>query len=106
MCRSLRGRTGAGRRRRTGDLSASQPDAQTLYRYETASSFAVDFVVAGDAQVITAGDESYVLAETWHRSIYSSVTAIVFAQDPGAPDRGVSSRCRSTATSSPSTCRR
>ena len=25
-------------------------------------------------------------AETWHRSIYSSVTAIVFAQDPSAPD--------------------
>jgi len=60
--------------------------AQTLYRYETASSFAVDFVVAGGAQVITAGDESYVLGETWHRSIYSSVTAIVFAQDPSAPD--------------------
>ena len=25
-------------------------------------------------------------AETWHRSIYSSVTAIVFAQDPSAAD--------------------
>jgi hypothetical protein len=61
-------------------------NAQTLYRYETASSFAVDFTVAGDAQVITAGDESYVLGETWQRSIYSSVTAIVFAQDPTAPD--------------------
>ncbi|MDF2762079.1 MAG: hypothetical protein K0S83_813, partial [Thermomicrobiales bacterium] len=60
--------------------------AQTLYRYETASSFAVDFTIAGDAQVITAGDESYVLAETWQRSIYSSVTAIIFAQDPNAPD--------------------
>ena len=60
--------------------------AQTLYRYETASSFAVDFTVAGNAQVITAGDESYVLRETWRRSIYSSVTAIVFAQDPTAAD--------------------
>jgi hypothetical protein len=60
--------------------------AQTLYRYETASSFAVDFIVAGGAQVITAGDETYVLGETWHRSIYSSVTAIVFAQDATAPD--------------------
>jgi hypothetical protein len=60
--------------------------AQTLYRYETASSFAVDFIVAGDAQVITAGDERYVLRETWQRSIYSSVTAIVFTQDPSAPD--------------------
>jgi hypothetical protein len=60
--------------------------AQTLYRYETASSFAVDFIVAGDAQVITAGNETYVLAETWQRSIYSSVTAIAFAQDATAPD--------------------
>jgi hypothetical protein len=60
--------------------------AQTLYRFETASSFAVDFTVAGDAQVITAGDVSYILGETWHRSIYSSVTAIVFAQDPSAAD--------------------
>jgi hypothetical protein len=60
--------------------------AQTLYRYETASSFAVDFIVAGDAQVITAGDQSYVLRETWHRSIYSSVTAIAFAQDASALD--------------------
>src|SRR5215207_1261660 len=60
--------------------------AQTLYRYETASSFAVDFTVAGNAQVITAGDESYVLGETWRQSIYSSVTAIVFAQDPTATD--------------------
>jgi hypothetical protein len=59
---------------------------QTLYRYETASSFAVDFTVAGNAQVITAGDERYVLGETWQRSIYSSVTAIVFAQDPNAAD--------------------
>jgi hypothetical protein len=60
--------------------------AQTLYRYETTSSFAIDFTVAGDAQVITAGDERYVLAETWRRSIYSSVTVIVFTQDPSAPD--------------------
>ena len=77
--------------------------AQTLYRYETASSFAVDFTIAGDAQVITAGDESYVLAETWQRSIYSSVTAIIFAQDPNAPDPPRVFAVRSTATSSPST---
>ena len=77
--------------------------AQTLYRYETASSFAVDFTMAGDAQVITAGDESYVLAETWQRSIYSSVTAIIFAQDPNAPDPPRVFAVWSTATSSPST---
>ncbi|MBW3632394.1 MAG: hypothetical protein KY456_05120, partial [Chloroflexi bacterium] len=60
--------------------------AQTLYRYEAATSFAVDFTLEGDARVITTGDQRYVLGETWQRSIYSSVTAIVFAQDPDAPD--------------------
>jgi hypothetical protein len=60
--------------------------AQTVYRYEAAASFAVDFTLAGDARVITAGDQRYVLRETWQRSIYSSVTSIVFAQDPDAPD--------------------
>jgi hypothetical protein len=62
--------------------------AQTLYRYEAATSFAIDFTLAGDARVITAGDQRYVLGETWQRSIYSSVTAIIFAQDPADPDPG------------------
>ena len=60
--------------------------AQTLYRYEATASFAVDFTLEGDARVITSGDQRYVLGETWQRSIYSSVTMIVFAQNPGDPD--------------------
>jgi hypothetical protein len=60
--------------------------AQTLYRYEAATSFAIDFVVGGDPRVITAGDLRYVLDETWQRSNYSSVTVIVYAQDPDAID--------------------
>ena len=60
--------------------------AQTLYRYEAASSFAVDFTLAGDARVITSGDLRYVLGEAWQRSIYSSVTVIVYAQEPNAAD--------------------
>jgi len=60
--------------------------AQTIYRYEAGTSFAVDFVVGGDPRVITAGDDRYVLDETWQRSIYSSVTVIVYAQDPNATD--------------------
>ena len=60
--------------------------AQTVYRYEATASFAVDFTLEGDARVITAGDQRYVLGETWQRSIYSSVTMIIFAQDPGDPE--------------------
>jgi hypothetical protein len=61
-------------------------NSETLYRYGAASSFDVDFTVGGDPRVITAGDERYVLEETWQRSIYSSVTMIIFSQDPGEPN--------------------
>lgn len=60
--------------------------APTIYRYETATSFAVDFVVGGDPRVITTRDTRYVLDATWERSIYSSVTVIVYAQDAEAAD--------------------
>ena len=60
--------------------------AQTLYRYEAESSFAVEFTVGGDPRVITAEQGSYVLAETWQRSLYSSVTVIIYAQEPDAAD--------------------
>jgi hypothetical protein len=59
--------------------------AQTLYRYEAASSFAIDFTLVGDARVITSGDQRYVLGETWQRSIYSSVTVVIFTQNPDDP---------------------
>ncbi len=60
--------------------------SQTLYRYDASTSFAVDFTIAGDAQVITAGNQRFVLDDTWQRSIYSSVTVIVYAEDPNAVD--------------------
>jgi hypothetical protein len=60
--------------------------SDTLYRYEATSSFTVDFTVTGDPRVITSGDQRYVLRETWQRSIYSSVTVIVYAQEPEAVD--------------------
>jgi hypothetical protein len=60
--------------------------AQTLYRYDASSSFTVDFAVSGDARVITTGAERYLLQETWPRSLYSSVTVIIFAQNPTDPN--------------------
>ncbi|MDQ3227594.1 MAG: hypothetical protein M3Q50_13310, partial [Chloroflexota bacterium] len=60
--------------------------SQTLYRYDASTSFAVDFTIGGDAQVITAGNQRYVIDATWRRSIYSSVTVIVYAEDPAAVD--------------------
>lgn len=60
--------------------------ADLLYRFNAESSFAVDFTVGGDARAITAFDERYLLNETWTRSIYSSVTVIVYTSDADAAD--------------------
>lgn len=60
--------------------------SETLFRYEAATSFGVQYVVTGSAQVITAGDQTYVLDETWQRSVYSSYTNILYAQDPETLD--------------------
>jgi hypothetical protein len=60
--------------------------ADVLYRYEAEASFAVDFTVSGNARAITANDERYFLNETWTRSIYSSVTVIVYTSDADAAD--------------------
>jgi hypothetical protein len=60
--------------------------AEVLYRFEAATSFSVEYVITGNAQVITAADQTYVLDETWRRSVYSSVTLILYAQDPESLD--------------------
>ena len=64
----------------------SNRDAETLYRYEATTSFSVAYTVTGDAQVLTAGDQTYVRDAIWKRSIYSSVTVIVYAEDPKAAE--------------------
>ncbi|CAA9544653.1 MAG: hypothetical protein AVDCRST_MAG19-341 [uncultured Thermomicrobiales bacterium] len=63
--------------------------ADTLYRFEASSSFEVTFTVTGDPQVVVTGDETYVRQATWQRSVYSSVTNILYAEDPESldPDR-------------------
>jgi len=55
-----------------------------LFRYESATSFTVDFTVTGDTRSITAGDLNYSQQGTWQRSVYSSVSVIVYAEDPQA----------------------
>jgi hypothetical protein len=60
--------------------------SDVLYRYDAGASFAVDFAVSGDARVITAADARYLLNETWARSVYSSVTVIVYTSDADAAD--------------------
>lgn len=62
----------------------SAPDA--LYRFEAATSFDVGYQAGDDLRVIRTGDTRYVLDAAWPRSIYSSVTLIVHAQDAESLD--------------------
>ncbi|MDQ3468104.1 MAG: hypothetical protein M3411_07710, partial [Chloroflexota bacterium] len=61
-------------------------DAQTLYRFEASTSFTVEYAVSGDSRVVTAADQTYVLSQNWQRSIYSSVTMVIYAEDAAAAD--------------------
>ncbi len=53
----------------------------SLFRYEAGTTFNVQFEVAGNAQVLATGDESYRVAETWQRAAYSSVSVILYTPD-------------------------
>jgi hypothetical protein len=64
----------------------------TIYRYNAVTTFNVQFEVTGDPRVITIGadpdapDAQYGLITTWSRSIYSSVSVILYTEDPEATD--------------------
>ncbi len=60
--------------------------ATVYYRFTAATSFNVTFTVTGNPQVISANNVNYVVETTWKRSIYSSITVIVYAEDPQATD--------------------
>ncbi len=53
-----------------------------VYRYEAAVTFGVEQEITGRPQVIAAEEQGYRLVEVWQRSIYSSTSVILFAEDP------------------------
>jgi hypothetical protein len=72
-----------------------QTAPDTLFRYEAASSFSVDFEVTSDPRLLRlqgTGDQpdvTYAAADPWVRSSYSSVTLVLFVADAAQqqPDR-------------------
>jgi len=57
-----------------------------VYRFEAVTTFNVTFTITGNAQAITANDTTYVLEQTWQRSVYSSITVILYAEDTESTD--------------------
>jgi hypothetical protein len=64
--------------------SGPGPASEQVFRYEAATTFGVEFEVTGRAQVIQAADQQFRLTQIWQPSVYSSVTVILFVNDPEA----------------------
>jgi hypothetical protein len=55
-----------------------------LFRFDAAKTFTVQVEVTGQPRVVRTEDADYELIGRYQRSIYSSVTAILFVEDPAA----------------------
>jgi len=62
--------------------------AATVYRFEAAVTYSVEFEVTDRPQRISTEDRQFRLVDTWLPSIYSSTTVILFVEDVenAAPD--------------------
>ena len=58
-----------------------------LYRFDAARTFTVEVEVTGQIRVVRTEDADYELVGRYQRSIYSSVTAILFVEDAEDPSR-------------------
>lgn len=69
-------------------LALPNGGGSNLFRYDASSSFNVTFEVSDNPQSLTlqaAGDQPetrYIASEPWVRSVYSSVTLILYVADP------------------------
>lgn len=67
-------------------MLANSPE--TVYRYEATTSFNVEFEVANDPRVLTLPgaegqpDIQYIAGDPWMRSVYSSVSLILYTASP------------------------
>ena len=64
----------------------SGPASEQVYRFEAAPTYQIELQVTGQPQVIAAGDQTYHLQEVWQPSTYSSLSIILFVEDPAGPD--------------------
>jgi hypothetical protein len=61
---------------------------QSVYRFEVATTYSVQFEITGNAQRIQSGDQVFRLTGVWNPSIHTSESVILFAANPDeqAPD--------------------
>jgi hypothetical protein len=67
----------------------SGPASEQVYRFEAAPTYQIQLQVTGQPQVIAADDQTYHLQAVWQPSTYSSLSVVLFVQDPEAPTPGV-----------------
>ena len=65
--------------------SSPGPASELVYRFEAVLTFQIDFQITDQAQVLTAGDQTYRLGQTWQPAVYSSTTVVLFVEDPADP---------------------
>jgi hypothetical protein len=65
------------------------PPSEKVYRFEAAPTYHIELQVTDQPQVIAAGDQTYHLQAVWQASTYSSLSVILFVQDPQDPTPGV-----------------
>ena len=67
----------------------SGPASQQVYRFEAAPTYQIQLQVTDQPQVIAADDQTYHLQAVWQPSTYSSLSVILFVEDPQDPTPGV-----------------
>ena len=67
----------------------SGPASQQVYRFEASPTYQIQLQVTGQPQVIAADDQTYHLQAVWQPSTYSSLSVILFVQDPEEPNPAV-----------------
>ena len=67
----------------------SGPASEQVYRFEAAPTYQIELQVTDQPQVIAADDQTYHLQAVWQPSTYSSLSVILFVQDPQDPTPGV-----------------
>jgi hypothetical protein len=58
---------------------------RSVYRFEAAPTFQVQFEITERPQIITAADQRYRLTQVWQPSVYSSTTVVLFVADTANP---------------------
>ena len=66
-------------------LRSTEAGAAQVFRFEAILTFSVDIEVTGQTRRVSAADRPYQLLQTWEPWIYTSLSVILFVEDPENP---------------------